>query len=150
MLKLMVGMLAVVLAGSASAAGWRSMRIDASSEDTFNESVTALQDKLPRVRRHVFEESLKDIWAAGTKAAAADAREYAIADYLREVDGLGYKEAVTFTDPTGDTADRYFGAAYASLFPGRASLSGRRVRPVFYYPETTRGPNSDASRPYWY
>ncbi|HJR70063.1 MAG TPA: hypothetical protein VKA43_08495 [Gammaproteobacteria bacterium] len=120
MLKLTVGVLAVVLAGSASAAGWRSLRIDASSEDSFNESVVALQDQLPRVRRHVFEESLKDIWAEGTKAAEADAREYTISDYLRQVDGLGYKEVVTFTDPTGATAKRYWNQAYTRLYAGTA------------------------------
>jgi hypothetical protein len=116
MLKLIVGVLAVVLAGSASAAGWRTLRIDASSEDRFNESVTALQEKLPGVRRHVFEQSLKDIWAQGTKAAEADAREYTISDYLQQVDGLGYKEVITFTDPTGTTAERYWNQAYARLY----------------------------------
>jgi hypothetical protein len=115
MLKLTVGMLAVVLAGSASAAGWRSMRIDASSEDTFNESVTALKDKLPRVRREVFERSLQDIWLEGMKAAQADGRDYTVTDYLWELDGLGYKEVVIFTDPSGDTADRYWDRAYVSL-----------------------------------
>jgi hypothetical protein len=63
---------------------------------------------------------------------------------------LGYKEVVTFTDPTGDTADRYFGAAYASLFPGRASLSGPRVRPFPQQAGGSRGPNTVASNPYWY
>jgi hypothetical protein len=120
MLKVTIGVLAVALAGSAGAAGWRSMRIDASSQDSFNESVTALQDKLPRVRRHVFEESLKDIWAEGTKAAEADAREYTISDYLRQVDGLGYKDVVTFTDPTGGTAKRYWNQAYTRLYAGTA------------------------------
>ena len=56
MLKLTVVILGVALAGTASAAGWRSMRIDASSEASFNESVAALQDKLPRVRRRVLEQ----------------------------------------------------------------------------------------------
>ena len=71
MLKLTVVILGVALAGTASAAGWRSMRIDASSEASFNESVAALQDKLPRVRRQVLEQSLKDIWAQGTQASVA-------------------------------------------------------------------------------
>ena len=88
MLKLTIAVLAVTLAGTASAAGWRSMRLDASSEASFNESVAALRDELPRVRRQVLEQSLKDIWAQGTQAAAAGEREYTIDDYLREVDGL--------------------------------------------------------------
>jgi hypothetical protein len=126
MLKLTVTVVAVALAGSASAAGWRSLRIDASSEDAFNESVAALKEKLPRVRRAVFAWALQDIWVQGTNAAAADQREYALSDYLREVDGLGYKEVVVFTDPSGDKADRYWDRAYATLFgpgnPGRVGL----------------------------
>ena len=116
MLKLTVSVLAFVLAGSASAAGWRSMRIDASSEASFNESVTALQEKLPRARRLVLERSLKDIWAQGTQAAAAGEGEFTINDYLRQLDGLKYKEVVEFTDPSGDTARRSFDQAYVNLY----------------------------------
>jgi hypothetical protein len=115
MLRITTGLLAVVLAGSAGAAGWRSMVIDASSEGSFNESVLALKEKLPPVRRHVFEQSLLDIWVQSTKAAEADGREYTPGDLLRQVDGLGYQEVVKFTDPTGDTARRYFDQAYARL-----------------------------------
>jgi hypothetical protein len=125
MLKLTVGVLAVLLVGSAGAAGWRSMRIDAGSENNFNESVTALTDELPRVRKHVFEQSLRDIWLAGEKAAAASDREYAIDDYLREIDGLGYKEIVRFTDPTGETAKRYWREAYVKFYAGTAPGQGR-------------------------
>jgi hypothetical protein len=134
MLKLTTAVLAVVLAGSASAAGWRSLRIDASSETSFNESVTALQDTLPRVRRHVFDESLKDIWTEGTKAAEADAREYTISDYLRQVDGLGYKDVVTFTDPTGDTAERYWNQAYTRLYGTTATRGQAGNRAVWPAP----------------
>jgi hypothetical protein len=118
-LKLTVGVLAVVLAGSASAAGWRSLRIDASSEDAFDRSVSALTDKLPRVRRVVFERSLQDIWVEGVKAAQAGGRDYTVTDYLRELDGLGYKEVVEFTDPSGDTAERYFDQAYTTIYDRR-------------------------------
>jgi hypothetical protein len=94
------------------------MVIDASSEGSFNESVLALKEKLPPVRRHVFEQSLLDIWVQSTKAAEADGREYTAGDLLRQVDGLGYQEVVKFTDPTGDTARRYFDQAYARLNSG--------------------------------
>jgi hypothetical protein len=130
MLKLTVGVLAFVLAGSASAAGWRSLRIDASSEDSFNESVIAFREKLPFVRRQVFERSLQDIWVEGTKAAQADGRDYTVTDYLRALDGLKYKEVVLFTDPSGATADRYWDQAFVTLNrtrmppPGRMSIPG--------------------------
>lgn len=91
MLKLTIGVLAVVLAGSAGAAGWRSTRIDASSEAAFNESVVAFRDKLPYVRKQVFERSLQDIWVEGMEAAQAEGRDYTVTDYLRELDGLKYK-----------------------------------------------------------
>ena len=132
MLKLTIAVLAVTLAGTASAAGWRSMRLDASSEATLNESVAALRDELPRVSRQVLEQSLKDIWAQGTQAAAAGEREYTIDDYLREVDGLKYKDVVRFTDPSGDRARRYFDQAYANLYR-------RTATPPTSAPQTTAG-----------
>ena len=44
-------------------------------------------------------------------------REYTRADYLKQLDGLKYQDVVTFTDPSGDRAQRYFDQAYARLFP---------------------------------
>ena len=51
MLKLTVAMLALALAGTANAAGWRSLRIDASSEASFAKSVEEFRDKLTPSRR---------------------------------------------------------------------------------------------------
>lgn len=116
MSKVTVALLAFSLAGAANAAGWRSIEIDASSEDSYNASVAALEEKLPRVREVVLERSLKDIWAAGTQAAEANDREYTVNDYLEDLDGLGYKEIVEFTDPSGDTANRYSRQAYTNLY----------------------------------
>ena len=119
MLKLTVAMVALVLAGTASA-GWRDLRVDGSSEEAFAKSLEAFQDKLSPARRYVFGEALKDIWIQGEKAAAAERRAYADEDYYAQLDGLSYEEIVTFTDPSGDTArDRY---RVASLNP---SLGGR-------------------------
>ena len=105
MLKLTVAVLALALAGSASAAGWRSMRIDASSEASFKSSLEAFKGKLSPARREVLGLALKDIWTQGTKEATAAQREYTEADYYRQIDGLGYEEIVTFTDPTGALAE---------------------------------------------
>lgn len=116
MTKITAALLAIAIAGTANAAGWRSMRIDASSEAGFNASITALKDRLPRVRKAVLERSLKDIWETGTQAAAAADREYTVSDYLEDVDGLKYKEIVEFTDPSGDTANRYSRQAYTNLY----------------------------------
>ena len=117
MLKLTLAVLAVALAGTASAAGWRSMRIDASSEAEFTASVSALRDQLPLVRRHVLDLALNDIWVQGAQAAAADQRDYPASEYLRQLDGLRYKDIVTFTDPSGETADRWYAQVHAQLNP---------------------------------
>ncbi len=122
MLKLTVAVLAVALAGTASAAGWRSMRVDGSSESGFQESVAALQAKLPEVRRYVFALALQDIWVQGAKGAEAEQREYTASEYFRQLDGLGYKEVVTLTDATGDTADMRFRRVHVHLYsPSRAA-----------------------------
>ena len=124
MLKITVAVLAVVLAGTA-AAGWRDLRVEATSEAVFEQSLAEFQDKLSRARQQVFSAALIDIWYEGTKAAAAEQREYTKADYYRQLNGLSYDEVVRFTDPTGKTAkDRY----------RTASLSGR------YFP-AVRAPN---------
>ena len=107
MLKLIVAIATLVLAGTASAAGWRDLRIDASSDTTFKESVAALQEKLTPSRRLAFALSLQDIWREGTQRAMAEQHEYTSADYLRQLDGLGYDEVVTLTDPTGMKEERY-------------------------------------------
>ena len=108
MLELTVAVLALALAGSASAAGWRDLRVDGSSDEAFAKSLEAFKDKLSPARRYVFGEALKDIWIQGENAAEAEQREYTAEAYYADVDGLGYDEIVTFTDPTGETAkDRY-------------------------------------------
>jgi hypothetical protein len=96
----------IAFAGTASAAGWKSLRVDASSEDAFAQSLTEFKEQLSPARRAAFGEALKDIWVRGVKAAEAERREYTATDYYRQLDGLGYEQVVLLTDPTGDTAKR--------------------------------------------
>jgi len=107
MLKLILAVLAVMLASTASAAGWRHLRIDASNETAFKESVAAFEAKLSPSRRVAFARSLQDVWIEGTQRAAAEQREYTSADYFRQLHGLGYEEVVKITDPTGEKAKLY-------------------------------------------
>jgi len=116
MLKLTLAVLAVALAGTASAAGWRSLRVDASSEAAFEQSLAVFKEKLSPARRQVFGEALKDIWVKGSQEAAAEQREYTTADYYRQIGGLGYKQVVNFTDPSGDTAQARLRQASRSLY----------------------------------
>ena len=118
MLKLTVAVLAVVLAGTASASGWRSLRIDASSEATFSESIATFNEKLSPSRRIAFVRSLQDIWLHGTKLAVEEQREYTEADYLRQVHGLGYEEVVNLVDPTGKKEGQYRAQYYYSRSGG--------------------------------
>jgi hypothetical protein len=117
MLKLTIVTLAFALAGTASAAGWRALTVDGSSEEAFAQSLAVFKKELSPARAAVFGEALKDIWLQGTKSAEAEQREYTAADYYEQLDGLSYKQIVNWTDPTGKTARvRY----------QRASLSARR------------------------
>ena len=106
MLKLTVGIAAIALAGTASADNWKDLRVDASSEDAFVQSLAEFRDKLSPARVYAFGEALKEIWLNGTKAAAAEQREYTASDYYGQVDGLGYKQVVALADPTGETTKR--------------------------------------------
>jgi hypothetical protein len=131
MLKLTVVVLAVAVATSASAAGWRSLRVDGSSEQAFEKSLETFQEKLSPARRHVFGEALKDIYTQGTQAAAAEQREYTTAEYYRQLDGLRYEEVVKLTDPTGDTAkDRYRAASLAARGPSPGNMISPSARPA--------------------
>jgi hypothetical protein len=116
-----VVVLAIALAGTANAAGWKNLRIDASSETAFEQSLAEFKDKLSTARRHVLGEALKDIWTQGAKAAEAEQREYTAADYYRQLDDLTYEQVVTLTDPSGATARERYRAA---------SLSARATHPI--------------------
>ena len=114
MLKLTVATLAIVLAGTASAAGWRKLQIDASSETAFDQSVATFQEKLSPSRRVAFARSLQDIQDEGTKRATGEQRDYTRAEHLQRLHGLGYEEVVTLVDPTGKRAGYYRAAYYQS------------------------------------
>ena len=94
MLKLAVAGLALALAGTASADGWRSLRVDGSSEEAFAKSLEAFRDKLSPTRRYEFGAALREIWRQGAKAAEAEHREYTADEYYRQLDGLRYGDVV--------------------------------------------------------
>jgi hypothetical protein len=120
MLKLTIAVLAVALAGTASAAGWRDLHIDASSEASFDRSVELFRDKLTKSRKHAFERALQDIWTQRTQDATAEQREYTLEDYYAQLDGLSYEEVVRALDPTGSLAKRYRAEYYYAQTPPAA------------------------------
>ena len=111
MLKSIVAVLAIALAGTAGAAGWRDLKIDGSSEAAFQRSLEAFNQELPLERHRVFTAALMDIWLQGTEEAKANQREYTVSDYHSQLDGLSYVGVVTFTDPTGKTAEQRYDEA---------------------------------------
>ena len=119
MLRTTVFVLGVVLASSATAAGWRDLRVDASSEEAFTKSLEAFKEKLSSPRVSVFGEALKDIWIQGANAAEAEQREYTADEYYELVDGLSYEDVVTLTDPTGATARQRYQVALRGSALGR-------------------------------
>jgi hypothetical protein len=88
-------------AASAVARGWRDLRIDASSDASFTESVQQMRDELPYARAVMFVLVLQDLKAHST---AAECRQ--------RLDGLGYKAIVRLGSPA--VWDRYR-AYYAML-----------------------------------
>jgi hypothetical protein len=136
MLKLTVAMLSVMLAGTASAAAWRDLRVDGSSEEAFAKSLESFKDELSPERLYVFGEALKDIWIQGVRTAEGEQREYTAKDYYAQVHGLGYDEVVTLTDPTGDTAKaRYRVAMSRSYRPSTAYPTVPRTNDVYPRPD---------------
>ena len=135
MLKVALTVLAVALAGTASAAGWRSMRIDARSEADFTASVSALRDKLPQVRRHVLDLALNDL---GSGAGGRQPARLSGERVFSGAQGLRYKDVVTFTDASGETADRWYAQVHAhlNLHPYRA----RTAAPYSQSPRLRPGP----------
>ena len=119
-MKLVIAMLALAFAGTATA-GWRDLRVDASSEEAFAKSLQTFEQQLSPERRHVFGEALMDIWLKGARDAEANQSEYTVADYYRQLDGLSYEEVVTLTDPTGNTAKERYEAA--------KRMAGQREQP---------------------
>jgi hypothetical protein len=140
--------LAIALTGSASAAGWKDLRIDASSETAFEQSLAEFKDELSTKRRHVFGQALNDIWVKGREEALAAQREYTAVDYYRQLDGLTYEQVVRFTDPSGETAKERYRAAPRSRY--QAPYGRTTNMPAFgsAWPERPApiGPNGEQRR----
>ena len=144
MLKLVVAVFAIALAGTAGAAGWRDLKIDGSSEAAFRRSLEAFNEELSPERHQVFTAALMDIWVQGTEVAKANQREYTVNDYRTQLDGLSYEGVVTFTDPTGETAKHRYEQAKRTKIANPAQPvvlavppSGLRPMPISPQ-ETTR------------
>ena len=113
MLKLAVAVLAVVLTGTAGAAGWRSLRVDGTDETAFAESLMAFERKLSPSRRYAFTLALQEIWVQGTRKASVEQRTYTTTEFFRQLHGLSYDEVVRIPDATGNAENGYRAQYYA-------------------------------------
>lgn len=146
MLKLTIAIVAIALAGSASAQGWR---LDAGSHRAFKRSLEAAKDELSPENVELLAGALKHIWAEGTKAAEVQQRRYSDKDYFRQLDGLSFEEVVHFTDATYEAALQYnaLSDALARAAPVERRESGAANAP-YRHPKSDgqfwRSPNSDS------
>jgi hypothetical protein len=124
MLKLTVAVLAIALAGTASADEGSSLRVDASSNRAFKRSLTAFKDELSPEQVLAFGDALKDIWA-GTERRK---------DYYRQIHGLSYEEVVNLT--TGVTAELRRQKAERRL---QAAAAPPRAAPAYHRPSPWEG-----------
>ena len=81
--------LILVCGASANASGWRDLRIDASSDSRFNDSIQQMRDELPYHHALLFVLTLKDLKA---RFSQVEYREY--------LNGQAYKQIVRLGSPS--------------------------------------------------
>ena len=111
MSKAVLAALMTFLAGCASMGQWRALRIDGSSEESFGQSISQLNDELSYSRSRMFALALVDI--ASTAAQAAGQTEdgspaYTDEDYRRDLDGLTYDGVIELADRSGPPISRVY------------------------------------------
>jgi hypothetical protein len=80
--------LILVCGASASASGWRDLRIDASSDTRFNDSIQQMRDELPYHHARLFVLVLKDLKT-----------RFSPTEYRGQLNGLSYKQIAHLASP---------------------------------------------------
>jgi hypothetical protein len=109
--KLVMAALMTFLAGCASMGQWRTLRIDGSSEESFGQSISQLNDELSYSRGRMFALALVDIASTAAQAAGqADdgSPSYTDEDYRRDLDGLTYDGVIDLADQSGPPIYRIY------------------------------------------
>lgn len=106
MRQLTILIAAMALTGCASTSEWRTLRIDGSSEASLRESLTRLEQELPRAyHRRMLEIALADIWSTSAQRAGetddGEGAAYTKEDYRAELHGLTYESVVALANQTG-------------------------------------------------
>ena len=111
MSKLILATLMTFLAGCASMARWKTLQIDGSSEESFDQSLSRFNDELSYSRGRMFALALVDIasTAAQTAGQTADGSPaYTDEDYRRDLDGLTYDGVIDLADRSGPPISRIY------------------------------------------
>ena len=111
MSKLVMAALMTFLAGCASMGQWRTLQIDGSSEESFGQSISQLNDELSYSRGRMFALALVDIASTAAQAAGhADdgSPSYTDEDYRRDLDGLTYDGVIDLADQSGPPIYRIY------------------------------------------
>ncbi len=109
---------------NASAGGWRDLRIDASSDSRFDDSVQQMRDELPYHHAVLFVLVLKDLKT-----------RFGRAEYRKQLDGLAYKQIVRLGSPnvTTEYLAYYAGRPVGQpIGPGCGGECSGAVAPPFY------------------
>lgn len=123
MAKLTICMVVLVLAGCASTSEWRALRIDGSSESALRESVTRLDQELPReYHRRMFALALADVAQTGAQNAAqtdeGSEPAYTDEDFRAQLDGLTYDGVIALADQTGAPVSRQYYSGRGAVAAG--------------------------------
>ena len=88
--------LMLVCGANAGASGWRDLRIDASSDSQFDESVQQMRDELPYHHARLFVLVLNDLKA-----------RFSPTEYRQQLNGLSYKQIAQVAEvPIGTVMSR--------------------------------------------
>jgi len=140
MSKLTLAIVAVLVAGCASTREWSTLTIDSSSEQTFGDSLSLLNDTLPHRHREMLALALVDIAQTETLSAADASDEEAVTytydDFRRQLDGLTYGEIIALADRSGTPISRLYSAHVQARTGSEASgqLGTYGTPPDIYLP----------------
>ena len=125
MSKVIVSVAALMLTACAGTSEWRSLRIDGSSEAAMRDSLTRLEQQLPRdFHRRMFALALGDVAADNSGNA-----DYSSDDYRADLDGLTYQGVLRLADRAGTPLkQRYYAGRGAPSLPGYDALPGPAPR----------------------
>ena len=113
-----LAVLMLACGANAGASGWRDLRIDASSDSRFNDSIQQMRDELPYHHALRFVLTLKDLKA-----------RFSPTEYREQLNGRTYKEIVKLGSPNVTTE---FLAHYSGVGAGGFSGDTGAVAPAFY------------------